>query len=146
MDYTLLLQKYFVERFKEMGCTITSSDTYQTGDTDFRAQLTRLKALSPQPNILFISSGPDDIGTIVKQVRELGINTPIVDAIKRADTDNPKAIRNAIAATKGFEGVTGTINFPPGKRVPQKSTTIIQVKKGKFMFLNEVMPEKIPAP
>ncbi len=212
MDYTLLLQKYFAERFKGLGGTIISSDTYQTGDTDFRAQLTRLKALSPQPDILFISSGPDDIGTIVKQVRELGINTPIVggdgydtpllvevagpeaadnvyftthisfdspkakafsekykkmfghepenafaalgydafnlivDAIKRAGTDDPKAIRNAIAATKGFEGVTGTINYPPGKRVPQKSVTIIQVKKGKLVFLNEVMPKVIPAP
>ena len=212
MDYTLLLQKYFAERFKELGGKVVASDTYQTGDTDFRAQLTRLKALNPQPDILFISSGPDDIGTIVKQVRELGINQPIVggdgydtpllvqvagpeyannvyftthisfkspkakefvkkykamfghepenafaalgydafnliiDAIKRAGKADPKAVKEAIASTKGFEGVTGTINYPPGKRVPQKSTTIIEVKNGKFVFVKEVMPQKIPAP
>jgi len=212
MDYTLLLQKYFAERFQGLGGKVIASDTYQTGDTDFRAQLTRLKAIGNQPDILFISSGPDDIGTIVKQVRELGINTPIVggdgydtpllaevagpkysndiyftthisfesekakkfvekykkkfgkepenafaalgydafnlivDAIKRAGSDDPKAIKEAIASTKGFEGVTGTINYPKGKRVPQKSTTIIKVQNGKFVFVKEVMPQVIPAP
>jgi len=212
MDYTYLLQRYFCDRFGGMGGAIISKATYQTGDTDFRAQITSLKAKKALPDILFISSGPDDIGTIVKQVRDMGIKTPIVggdgydtpllakvagpaaasdiyftthvaldsagarpfvesykkmfghapengfaalgydafnliiNAVKNAGTTDPKAVKDALAATKGFKGVTGTINYPKGIRVPQKSVTIIKVEGGKFIFVKEVMPSEIPAP
>ena len=61
-----------------MGGQIALEDTYQTGDKDFSAQITKLKGQDPAPDILFISSGPDDIGTIVKQFRDAGIKSPIV--------------------------------------------------------------------
>ena len=35
----------------------------------------------------------------------------LVDAIKRAGKAEPKAIRDALEATKGFVGVTGTFNM-----------------------------------
>ena len=212
MDYTYLLQRYFCDRFGGLGGAIISKVTYQTGDTDFRAQITSLKSKKTLPDILFISSGPDEIGTIVKQVRDMGIKTPIVggdgydtpllaevagpaaatdiyftthvaldsegtkafvenynkmfghppengfaalgydafklivNAVKNAGSADAKAVRTALAATKGFKGVTGTINYPKGIRVPQKSVTIIKVDSGKFIFEKEVMPSDIPAP
>jgi len=77
MEYTLLLGKYFKERFTELGGTVVLEDTYQTGDKDFSAQITKMKAASAAPDILFISSGPDDVGTIVKQFRDAGADKPI---------------------------------------------------------------------
>ncbi len=77
MEYTLLLGKYFKERFTELGGSVALEDTYQTGDKDFSAQITKLKAAGTMPDVLFISSGPDDIGTIVKQFRDAGIDKPI---------------------------------------------------------------------
>ncbi len=77
MEYTLLLGKYFKERFTELGGTVALEDTYQTGDKDFSAQITKMKAASSAPDILFISSGPDDVGTIVKQFRDAGVDKPI---------------------------------------------------------------------
>ena len=77
MEYTLLLGKYFKERFTELGGSVALEDTYQTGDKDFSAQITKLKAAGALPDVLFISSGPDDIGTIVKQFRDAGIDKPI---------------------------------------------------------------------
>ena len=77
MEYTLLLGKYFKERFTELGGKAVLEDTYQTGDKDFSAQITKMKALTPQPDILFVSSGPDDVGTIVKQFRDAGVTQPI---------------------------------------------------------------------
>ncbi|MEJ2359686.1 MAG: ABC transporter substrate-binding protein, partial [Deinococcales bacterium] len=53
-------------------------DSYKSGDTSYSAQITKLKALSTQPDFLYISAMPDDIGTIVKQVRQAGVNLPIV--------------------------------------------------------------------
>ncbi len=73
MEYTLLLGKYFKDRFVELGGQIVLEDTYQTGDKDFSAQITKLKGLKPMPDILYIASGPDDVGTIVKQFRDAGV-------------------------------------------------------------------------
>jgi branched-chain amino acid transport system substrate-binding protein len=63
----------------------------------------------------------------------------IADAIKRAGTDDSKKIRDALASTKGFKGVTGTISFEKS-RVPLKSVTIIKVNNGKYEFVKEVTP------
>jgi len=215
MEYTLLLGQYFKERFTELGGQIALEDTYQTGDKDFSAQITKLKALATMPDIIFISAGPDDVGVIVKQFRDAGMDKPIVggdgydtpllveiagpgaentyftthslmdpdlgtdavkkfitayqaeyntppenafaglgydtvkllaDAIKRAGSDDPKAILEALKSTKDFPGITGSITFPPGSRIPQKGVTMILVKGGKFTLAAEIVPEKVPAP
>jgi len=65
----------------------------------------------------------------------------LADAIKRAGKADPKAIRDALASTSGFEGVTGKISYKSGSRVPTKSVTILTVKDGKFAFVKEVLPE-----
>jgi branched-chain amino acid transport system substrate-binding protein len=78
MEYTKLLSKYFKERYTELGGQVTLEDSYQTGDKDFSAQITRLKGASTQPDFLYIAAGPDDIGTIVKQFRDSGIDKAIM--------------------------------------------------------------------
>jgi branched-chain amino acid transport system substrate-binding protein len=65
----------------------------------------------------------------------------ITDAITRAGSADPKAIRDALAATQGFKGVTGVISYEPGKRVPNKSVTIIKVQDGVYSFFKEVAPK-----
>ena len=215
MEYTLLLGKYFKERFTELGGQVVLEDTYQTGDKDFSAQITRLKGLGTMPDMLYIASGPDDVGTIVKQFRDAGVDQPIIggdgydtpllveiagqgtekvyfsthslmdpslgteavkkfmaayqaefknppenafaglgydtvkllaDAIGRAGSTDPTAIREALAKTKDLPGVTGAITFQPGSRIPQKGVTVILVKDGKFTLAAEVVPQKVPAP
>lgn len=214
-EYTKLLSKYFKERYTELGGQVLLEDSYQMGDKDFSAQITKLKGASTQPDFLYIAAQPDDIGTIVKQFRDSGIdkaimggdgydtpllvqipgkgatnvyftthslmdkdlgtdpvkkfiaaytaeyNTPpenafaalgydtmklIADAIGRAKSTDPKAIRDALAATKDFPGITGKLSYPAGSRVPQKGVTIILVKDQKLTLGAEVVPEKIPAP
>lgn len=63
----------------------------------------------------------------------------LADAIKRANsTDGPK-VRDALAATKDFDGVTGrtTINE---KRDATKSAVILQVRGGAFHYVETVNP------
>ena len=215
-EYTTLLAKYWQERFEELGGKVVLDDTYTQGDTDFSAQITRLKALSPQPDCMYVAAlQASDAGAIAKQLRDAGITLPMVggdgydgpelvgvggkgaenvfftthafisadkgsdrmkafiaaynaeyktdpesafaalgydavymmaDAIKRANSTDPKAIRDALAATKGFVGVTGTVTYQPGIRVPQKSVTIIAIVNGQYTLGAEVTPEKVPAP
>ena len=63
----------------------------------------------------------------------------LVDAIKRAgSTDGPK-LRDALAATKNFTGVTGVTNID-ANRDASKPAAIIAIKKGKLEFLKTVAP------
>ena len=43
---------------------------------------------------------------------------------------DPAKIRDALAATKGYPGITGSITYPGDSRVPQKTVTMIGVKDG----------------
>jgi len=78
MEYTQLLAKYFKERFGEMGGKIVLEDTYKGGANDFSTQISRLKALNPLPEMIYVASGPDDIGLIVKQLRQAGLSMPVM--------------------------------------------------------------------
>ncbi len=70
----------------------------------------------------------------------------IADAISRAGSAEPKAIRDALAATSGFVGVTGTVTYQPGIRVPQKTVTIIAIADGHYTLAATVTPEMVPPP
>jgi branched-chain amino acid transport system substrate-binding protein len=56
----------------------------------------------------------------------------IADAIKRAGKTEGKALREALAATKGFKAVTGEITYSRPTGVPMKGVSIISVKAGKY--------------
>jgi branched-chain amino acid transport system substrate-binding protein len=57
----------------------------------------------------------------------------LVNAIERAGKADPKAIRDALAATKDFNGVTGAIRYN-GSGDPVKGALIIRIENGKFVF------------
>ena len=52
-----------------------------------------------------------------------------IDARTRADSDDPKAIAAALAATTDFHGVTGTISYANGP-VPKKDVWMVSVTNG----------------
>ena len=77
-EYTNMLAKYFEDAFVKGGGKILLKDSYKSGDKNFSAQITKLKALSVKPAFLFISALPDEIGTLVKQIRQAGITSPVI--------------------------------------------------------------------
>ncbi len=78
MDFTRALTKFFKERFIERGGEIVDEDFFMMGDTDFSAQIARLEATDPAPDGVFISAIPSEAGLTVRQIRESGIDMPIV--------------------------------------------------------------------
>ena len=64
----------------------------------------------------------------------------IADAIRRAGSTDPAAIRKNLAATRGFAMVTGTISYAPGRRTATKPITIIRVQNGRPRFDRTVPP------
>ena len=70
----------------------------------------------------------------------------LLAAIETAGSPEPEAVRAALAATRDFAGVTGTIGYAPGSRIPAKSVTIIGVESGRQSFVASVLPREIPQP
>ena len=63
----------------------------------------------------------------------------LADAIKRAATTDGTKVRDALAATKDFKAVTGNITIN-AQRDASKAAVILQVKDGKFKYLETVEP------
>jgi branched-chain amino acid transport system substrate-binding protein len=63
----------------------------------------------------------------------------LVDAIKRAGTTDSAKLRDAIAATKDLDCVTGKTTLD-AQRNPSKSAVIITVKDGKFKYVETISP------
>ncbi len=64
------------EAFAANGIEVLTTEIFQSGDTDFSAQLTRIKALNP--DAIFISALPPEKPPILIQAHELGISVPII--------------------------------------------------------------------
>jgi branched-chain amino acid transport system substrate-binding protein len=95
--YTKSLSKYFVAHYKSLGGKILLEDTYTNGDNDFSAQLARLQALNEKPDVIFISSYGQDIGVIIRSLREVGIDSPILGG----DSYDDPALHEALGEKLG---------------------------------------------
>ncbi len=100
MDYTTGLSRYFKERFESLGGTMAIEDVYMTSDQDFSALVARLQATDGVDGV-FASSGPDTAGIIVRQIREAGIDLPIL-AGDGFDTDLVTTVPGPTMATNVF--------------------------------------------
>ncbi|WNG55026.1 ABC transporter substrate-binding protein [Archangium gephyra] len=77
---------------------------------------------------------PDSVAALAYDAAKLAI-----DAMKRAPDLSRASIRDAIAATKDFPGVGGTINLDKN-RDAVKEAVILQVEGGKTKFVTTVKP------
>ena len=64
------------EVFTATGIEVLTTEVFQSGDTDFSDQLTRIKALEPEA--IFISALPPEKSGILIQAHELGISVPFI--------------------------------------------------------------------
>lgn len=215
MVYARLLTDYFKTRFVELGGEVVLEDSYSEKNPDLSSHLRKLTSLARQPDLLYIAASVDEIGPVVKSIRNAGITTPIMggdsydtplllrvagiaannvyytthvllngeeggqrvkqfiaaykaefgvapesafaglghdavmllaDAIKRAGTDQPQAIREALQATRDLPGVTGSISFAPDSHIPKKTVTLVAVKNQRPTLAAKIIPKRVPPP
>jgi branched-chain amino acid transport system substrate-binding protein len=77
-DYAKGLAASFKETIEANGGTVVSEEAYVAKDVDFKATLTNIK--SKNPDFIFIPGYYEEVGLIVKQARELGIDVPLMGA------------------------------------------------------------------
>jgi branched-chain amino acid transport system substrate-binding protein len=202
-DYSMGLAQFFHETFTALGGSVVAEQAYSEGDSDFRAQLTALKAAEPEA--IFVPGYYIEAALIVKQARELNMTMPMLggdgwdsskllevggeslnntyfsthysvddtstavqnfvakyrsrfqeipdamaalgydaglilfDAIRRAESVEGPAIRDALAATENFSGVTGKITIDQDRNA-RKSLVIISVADGALKYRETIQP------
>ncbi len=205
-DYSVGLQTFFRQTFRQLGGEIVAEQSYSQGDSDFRAQLTAIKAANPEA--VYVPGYYTEVGTIVHQARELGITVPflggdgwdspklweiggpalngcyfsdhystddpnpevqkfvteyktryhqvpdalaalgydaariLADAIQRAGSTDGAKLRDAIAATKDFPGVTGSITINKDRNAV-KPAVVLKIENGKYLLVETIKPEAV---
>jgi len=197
-DYSKGLSKVFRETFTGSGGQVLAEESYSQGDRDFRAQLTKLKALNA--DVMYVPGYYSEVAMILSQARQLGVTaaalgadgwdspklveiageaaeggcfsnhyskddpnpvvqqfvssfqakygeTPdalaalaydairvVAQAIEQAGKLDRAALRDALAQTKDFDGVTGRISIDENRNA-RKSATVLTIKNGKQTFV-----------
>ncbi|MDR2006202.1 MAG: ABC transporter substrate-binding protein, partial [Acidaminococcales bacterium] len=90
----------------------------------------------------FVKEYKDEYGIVPDTQAVLGYDSVFVllDAIKRAGSDNPEKIRDALAATKDLRTVSGVITLDASHN-PIKGAVINENKDGKVTFKERVDPK-----
>lgn len=202
--YSSGLKDDFKKAFTAMGGEIVAEESYNKGDPDFSAQLTKIRGL--KPDAIYVPGYYTEVGNIAIQSRKLGLNVPLMggdgwdseelpktagsaiegcyysnhyapdqptaevkefvkkyrdefggatpdglaalgydaakllfDAMGRAKSLGGEDLRKAIADTKNFKGVTGTITIDP-QRNATKSAVVLVFKGGKPVYAATVDP------
>lgn len=203
--YSAGLREDFTKAFKGFGGAIVEDLPYSGGDTDFSAQLNKIKESGAEA--VYVPGYYTEGGNIALQARKLGIKVPLIggdgwdspklaeiakdaiegcyysnhyseeetrpevqefvkkfkeknppqfppdglaalgydaaklmcDAMNRAPSLSGKDIAAALAATKDFKGVTGSITIDKDRNA-KKAAVMLEMKAGKPHYLATVQP------
>jgi branched-chain amino acid transport system substrate-binding protein len=89
----------------------------------------------------FIKKYQDEYHAVPDAMAALGYDAAriLVDAMRRAGSTDSTKLKNAIASTKNFPGVTGSITIDKYRNA-SKPITIIKIVDGKFHFAQRIGP------
>lgn len=74
-DYAKGLAEYFKKTVEANGGNIIAEEGFVKGDREFRATLTKIKAL--KPDFIYVPGYYEEVAPLIKQAREAGITAPI---------------------------------------------------------------------
>ena len=111
LSYTSKSCDYFSEVFQKKGGTVAGSGSFTLGAADFSAEVTKIQAMSPAPDVIMTPAYPPDAPTFIKQLRAAGVNIPVIsiDGVDSLDTISAggPAVEGLVFTTHGFP-VAGT--------------------------------------
>ena len=77
IEYTLM-PDYFASAFKKLGGDVVGESNYALGQPDFSAEVTKIKQMSPQPDVSVTSAFEPDFPAFIRQLRGAGVKIPMV--------------------------------------------------------------------
>jgi branched-chain amino acid transport system substrate-binding protein len=140
------------EQAKELGLKVTmmggdgwdSDKLFELGGSAVEGSYVsnHYSADDPSPRVQdFIARYKAKFGNVPDSLSALGYDSArvVIEAMKRAADGTGPALRDAIAQTKDFPGVAGTITLDE-KRNPVKPAVVLKVDGGKFKYQSTVSP------
>lgn len=121
-DYSKGLAQVFEEKFIKNGGQIVAKEAFLAKDTDFKSALTKMKASNP--DVIFIPAYYQEVGLIVKQARELGMNTPMIGT---DGWDSPKVVE--IAGASALNNTYFSNHYSPEDKDPHVTSFVEAYKK-----------------
>ena len=115
--YSTDSSKIVREALTANGVEILTIETYQTGETDFSAQLTRIK--ESNPDAIFISALVPEMIKIMIQTRQLGIPTDVPLIIPDLTKDEVDAAGDAAEGAITFTSWSSTADTPGNRAFVQ---------------------------
>jgi branched-chain amino acid transport system substrate-binding protein len=122
-DYSKGLADSFKKNFEANGGKIVKEEAYIAKDTDFRATLTNIKSANPE--YIFVPGFYEEVGLIIKQARELGLNVPIMGG---DGWDSPKLVEIAGAPTLDNTFITNHYSSGDSDKKVQEFVTAFKAK------------------
>jgi branched-chain amino acid transport system substrate-binding protein len=104
------------ERLKEKGRPLAAAEVFNLTDTDFTAQLLRIRAA--EPDMLVIYGFPAPAATITRQARQLGLTAKILGSNATANRTYPATVGPAAA---GVMNVITLAALPEGNEPRMKA-------------------------
>ena len=96
-DYGITLRDAFKKGFEANGGKVSNLEAANGGDSDFRAQLSKIKAT--QPDVIFFPQHYKEAALMLKQAKELGIKAKFISADGAMTEDLLKIAGNAAEGT-----------------------------------------------
>lgn len=129
--YGDLIDQYFVKRCSELGINVLANEAFNSGNTDFNAQLLRIKASGPQALVMIGLIDSDSL--IVKQMAAVGLHVPVFDP--GGITFNQDFLTLAGGSSDGVTGNTPTD--------PQRATAATQdlVRRWSAAYGTKIVPD-----
>ncbi len=82
-DYCVGISKEFKKNFESLGGSVAYEQTYNTGESDFKAFLTEIKELNV--DVLYLPDNYSTVGLIAKQAKEVGIKAVLLGSDSWSD-------------------------------------------------------------
>ncbi len=121
-DYAQALRKTFTSTFVKLGGEVVTDETYNSGDTDFRTQILKIKAGAP--DVVYVNPQTPVSGTLIlKQLKESGVEAQVIVNDSMLSADNIK--QNSAL----FEGVySSSPDLDPSREQTKKYLDNYQAK------------------
>ena len=78
-DYGVGVKKVFVSSFQELGGKIVTEESFDEGQTDFKAQLTKIRAASP--DAIYLIGNYREMAQVLRQAKEIGIKAQFLSVV-----------------------------------------------------------------
>lgn len=81
LDYTKTCAQYFESRWTDLGGEVAGRDTFLLTDASVATQVSRIRSLENEPDVLMVPSCNPGLGVALRQIRAAGIDTPVVTGV-----------------------------------------------------------------